>query len=311
MKPLVDEIKIISSRPQQGISWEIMDDLIHLYKIILAFAGELQKASDITKKNLLSETRTESPISLIESHGSSIFLSSLPVDVHSHWSKFLEDKVKDDKVSAVHYANIFINYALVDEHFFLELDQKIRTQINRFSDLFEHQLKSLTYCQFGESKKSEITFQLESFNNLNSWMSRFFPGDEKKSHSQKAIISGELSRGVGKLILKTSNGQVQVFAAAELFHQLLKHTGPFVIAEGDLEFDEKYSPVNFSISKFSVAGEDDRFFNHIPEPLQKPSPSIEQLYEELNYKPNEADFVGKWPGDESWEELVEMLREDN
>lgn len=129
--------------------------------------------------------------------------------------------------------------------------------------------------------------------------------------SMTARITGKLE------MMKHSNSSVQLIADGQVIRAYLTEKmslqeakeffGEEVTIDGIAHFDAKRKVSRFEVSKLRLASASDDYFRRLPQPLLKQISWMEEA-KNISYLGTKLSKVmGKWPGDESEEELLAML----
>lgn len=152
--------------------------------------------------------------------------------------------------------------------------------------------------------RSEIRLNAERFKEIRKLESSIAP-------SMTARITGKLE------LMRHSNSSVQILADGHVikaylteevgFQTAKEFFGEEVTIDGIAHFDAKKKVSRFELKKIRLASANDSYFRRVPEPLAEQL-SLVQEAKMTGYSGTKLSKVlGKWPGDESVDELLSML----
>ncbi|MBU0559498.1 MAG: hypothetical protein KKG93_07980 [Bacteroidetes bacterium] len=126
----------------------------------------------------------------------------------------------------------------------------------------------------------------------------------------KVVINGKLDEmkySKGKLVLITSKGNVNSFIKDKtLIEEVVAFMGKEITVSGVGHYKPSGQLSFVKIIEFSEPGKNDKIFSRTPVAMNVEQQILFQL-KEGKKKNSLADIVGKWPGDESLEEILEEL----
>lgn len=137
--------------------------------------------------------------------------------------------------------------------------------------------------------------------------------EEKTPESIKTRLTGKLD------MLKHSNSQLEIITEgrkirAKLtdqvsFKDVFPLFGKDVLAQGTVNFNPSGSISSFEIEAIQPASEEDDFFRRLPTPVFQEF-DLERITSKSGYSGTSmGQLLGRWPGDESAEDLLQMLDE--
>lgn len=106
----------------------------------------------------------------------------------------------------------------------------------------------------------------------------------------------------------TQGKRIRAFLSEELnIQEVKKYFGEEVTIDGIAHFNPKGELASFEVKKIRLAKSSDNYFKKIPQPVQQRI-ELKELAHEQDYKGTSlSDVIGKWPGDEDIDDLLEMI----
>ncbi len=136
--------------------------------------------------------------------------------------------------------------------------------------------------------------------------------EESIPEPKKVIVNGlldEMKISKSKLGLITQEGVVNIFANdPSIIHGIVDYLGKDVTISGMAHFKPSGQLSFIEIQEYYEPGEKDRFFSHKPASMDVEQLKLFQLKQGKKRNPL-ADITGKWPGDESLEDIFNMLEQ--
>ena len=165
-----------------------------------------------------------------------------------------------------------------------------------------------------ESEGAEIIFESNQteFKITNNILSEIKVLEDKTPPSRKAKVTGKLDvlqHSQSQLELVTDGKKMRAKLSGKLnFDDVLKLFGEDVILSGIANFNPAGKITSFVIQSIKKAASEDDYFRHIPQPIFKEF-DLQRVVEAKGYKGTDIEeLIGKWPGDESTEELLALLK---
>ncbi len=165
-----------------------------------------------------------------------------------------------------------------------------------------------------QSDEAEIIFESNStkLEVTKKTLSEIKVLEEKTPPSIKAKVTGKLD------VLQHSKSQLELVAdgkkiRAQLsdklnFDDLFELFGEDVSISGIANFNPAGKISSFEIQAIKKAAPEDDYFRNLPQPTFKEF-DLMRIVEEQEYRGSNLDnVIGKWPGDESADELLELLK---
>ncbi|MDD3876664.1 MAG: hypothetical protein PHT69_08590 [Bacteroidales bacterium] len=164
------------------------------------------------------------------------------------------------------------------------------------------------------SDKAEIIFESENdiYEITKDTLSEIKILEEKTPPSINAKIVGKLDvlqYSKSQLEILTDNKKIRALLSNELsFNDIFPFFGQDVSITGIANFNPAGAVSSFEIKEIKKADKKDNFFRGVPQPLFKEF-DIQRLVEKKQYRgTNFENLIGKWPGDETTDQLLEMLK---
>ncbi len=128
----------------------------------------------------------------------------------------------------------------------------------------------------------------------------------------KARVTGILDvikHSNAQLELLVNNKRIRAYLADTIrFDEIIKFFGREITVLGLINYKPSNQAKSIEIHSFSLSSDEDVFFKTVPEAI-KEAIDIKQLASKQNYVGTEIRrLLGKWPGDESIEELLESVK---
>jgi hypothetical protein len=112
-----------------------------------------------------------------------------------------------------------------------------------------------------------------------------------------------------QLELLVNNKRIRAYLSDKVsLNDIIKFFGKEISVLGLINYKPSNEAKSIEIHSFETANDNDTFFKTIPESI-KEEIDLKQLASKQNYIGTEIDSIlGKWPGDESIEELIESVK---
>lgn len=179
------------------------------------------------------------------------------------------------------------------------LDKPLLKELKQFKKIFLSDDEVFTFSNQGSLPELKIT--KEDFNKIKEL-------EEEIPNPEPVILNGiveELKYSKLKVRIQTDEGIVDGFLSGDLSSDdIAAYWGKEVTITGTLHFKPGGKSV-IEIERVFEAGDKDNYFSRKPK-----SETVEQqLQRQIREKGGNhlSEIVGKWPGDENFEELVKML----
>ncbi len=179
------------------------------------------------------------------------------------------------------------------------LDKPLLKELKQFKKIFLSDDEVLTFSNQGSIPELKIT--KEDFNKIKEL-------EEEIPNPEPVILNGiveELKYSKLKVRIQTNEGIVDGFLSGDLSSDdIAAYWGKEVTITGTLHFKPGGKSV-IEIERVFEASDKDNYFSRKPK-----SETVEQqLQRQIREKGGNhfSEIVGKWPGDEDFEELVKML----
>lgn len=133
---------------------------------------------------------------------------------------------------------------------------------------------------------------------------------QKSPDSLKTQVKGKLdtlSHSKSQLELITKGKKIRAQLSNNLnFDEIFKFFGEDVVITGNAHFTPNGAVKSFEIQKIRIANENDSYFEKLPIPIFPEFELTNQV--QKNYQGTKISKIfGQWPGDESTDELLELL----
>ncbi|HEX6981286.1 MAG TPA: hypothetical protein VF181_00860 [Balneolaceae bacterium] len=182
------------------------------------------------------------------------------------------------------------------------LDKHLLKEMEKHQSLFENTSGTIQISGYVYEEPTEISYQ--SFENIKKL-------EEQTPPPSRARITGilDLMQYSRDLIqIKTEGGTTRAILTNEIkFEEISAYLGKKVTLEGIANFKPSGAISVIEVAKVRLATEEDEWFTKQPSPI-KEQLDFKELRAKQEYKGTKlSNVVGKWPGDESINELLEML----
>lgn len=165
-----------------------------------------------------------------------------------------------------------------------------------------------------QSDGAEIIFESNQtkFKITNNILSEIKVLEDRTPPNRKAKVIGKLDvlqHSLSQLELVTDGKKMRAKLSDKLnFDDVLELFGEDVILSGVANFNPAGKINSFEIQSIKKASSEDDYFRNIPQPIFKEF-DLQRVVEAKRYKgTNIEELIGKWPGDESTEELLALLK---
>jgi hypothetical protein len=136
--------------------------------------------------------------------------------------------------------------------------------------------------------------------------------EESIPEPRKIIINGQLDEmkvSKNRLGLLTKEGVVNIFANDNsIIHGIVNYMGKEVTISGIANYRPGGQLSYIEIEQYFEPGKSDDFFSRKPKAMTMEQQVLFQLKQGKKKNPL-SDLIGKWPGDESFDDLLKMLDE--
>ncbi len=180
------------------------------------------------------------------------------------------------------------------------LDKNLLRELTRLNKILDSEKAELIF----ESGKNEISIKKEKISEIQIL-------EQNSPNSLKTQIKGKLdalSHSKSQLELITKGKKIRAQLSANLnFEDIFEFFGEDVVITGLAHFTPNGTIKSFEILKIRISEPTDSYFEKIPTPI---FPEFRMDKIENKSKANGSrlsKLFGQWPGDESTEELLELL----
>ncbi|MFZ5430340.1 MAG: hypothetical protein ACOZDD_08915 [Bacteroidota bacterium] len=191
--------------------------------------------------------------------------------------------------------------ALIDSEDKDNLDKSLLKSLIKFKKNFSG--KKQIFHLSNRQTVPEIEIKLEDFKKIELLQ-------ENTPEPSKVTVLGtfdELKYSKQKVVLVTADGVINASVPDEaLFLQMLEYVGKELTITGMAHYKPNGKLSFIEVNNFSEPGKADKYFAKIPQALTIQQQIDFQLKERKSVNPF-ASLIGKWPGDESWEEVINEL----
>ena len=191
--------------------------------------------------------------------------------------------------------------ALTDKGDLDNLDKPLLKSLMKFKRSFEHDDEVFSFSN--RNTIPEIEIRKQDFKKIENL-------EESIPEPKKVMVNGmldEMKISKSKLGLITSDGNVNLFVTEKsLLPELREYLGREVTISGTAHFKPNGTVSFIQVDEYSEPGETDKVFNRKPRAMGTEQQVLFQLKAGKKQNPLN-DLIGSWPGDESLDELLEML----
>jgi hypothetical protein len=191
--------------------------------------------------------------------------------------------------------------ALIESEEKDNLDKSLLKSLIKFKKNFSG--KNQVFHLSNRQTVSEIEIKVEDFRKIELL-------EENIPEPSKVTVLGtfdELKYSKQKVVLVTVDGVINATVPDEaLFLQMLDFVGKELTITGMANYKPNGKLSYIEINNFSEPGKADKYFAKIPQALTVQQQIDFQLKERKSLNPF-ASLIGKWPGEESWEEVINEL----
>lgn len=181
-----------------------------------------------------------------------------------------------------------------------KLDKPLLRELKNFKKVFINEEESINISNQGSNEPLTINYQ--TFNNIDVL-------EDELPNPQSVIINGTLELlkySKQKVTIQTNEGMVDGFLSDSIDKELIGiYWGKEITLSGNVHFKPGGKSI-FEIEKIFKPADGDTFFSK-----KSKTENIEQQIErQLQVHKNRnqlSDIIGKWPGDESFEDLLSLL----
>jgi hypothetical protein len=182
------------------------------------------------------------------------------------------------------------------------LDKEILKEILHFKDFFESEKAQITVST--PTRNKTVTFNYESINKIKTI-------EEHTPQSIRAKISGKLD------VMKHTRAQLEIISGQSRIQaslgenlnieRITEYFGKNITATGIASYKPSRQIKSFEIQSLSLADQKDVFFEKPPVMLFEEM-EVQRYIKEQKYKGTDfSKIIGKWPGEESIDELLQQL----
>lgn len=183
------------------------------------------------------------------------------------------------------------------------IDEPLIDELLKFKKFFTTDTEKILMTN--RSTIPEIEFSRKDFDKIES-LYKSIP------EPQKTIIAGtidEMKFSKEQVILVTNNKEkIVVIVAKNQFQELTQYFGKEIIITGIAHFRPGGQLSYVQMENFGTDGKTFKFFSKKPHKTSIQQQIAMQLREGKKRNPID-DIIGKWPGDESLDELIQMLKD--
>lgn len=165
-----------------------------------------------------------------------------------------------------------------------------------------------------DTDKAEIIFtsSREKFEITKGTLSEIKILEEKTPPSIKAKITGKLDvlqHSKSQLEILTDGKKIRAKLSEKVrFDDVFQLFGENVSVSGIANFNPVGKIISFEITAIKKAESEDEYFKSIPQPIFEEF-DLKRIAVENDYKGSDIEsLIGKWPGNETTDELLEMLK---
>lgn len=179
------------------------------------------------------------------------------------------------------------------------LDKNLLNELSKLSKILDSDKAELIF----ETKDDTITVNKRELNEIQIL-------EQKAPESLKTQIKGKLdalSHSKSQLELITDGKKIRAQLSTNLnFDDIFEYFGEDVVITGMAHFTPNGTIKSFEILKIRISNPSDSYFEKIPTPIF-PEFQISEI-EKSKYNGSKlSKLFGKWPGDESTDDLLELL----
>jgi hypothetical protein len=191
--------------------------------------------------------------------------------------------------------------ALIENEEKDNLDKSLLKSLIKFKRNFSG--KNQVFHLSNRQTVPEIAITIEDFRKIELL-------EENIPEPSKVTVLGtfdELKYSKQKVVLVTADGVINATVPDEaLFLQMLEYVGKELTITGMAHYKPNGKLSFIAINNYSEPGKADKYFAKIPQALTVQQQIDFQLKERKSLNPF-ASLIGKWPGEESWEEVINEL----
>lgn len=191
--------------------------------------------------------------------------------------------------------------ALVDEEDKNYLDKPLLLSLSKFKKIFKSNNEVFRFSNRGATPEIEVV--LDDFKKIDRL-------DERTPEPKKVLLHGKLDEmkySKSKLVLITAEGPLNAFTErTQLFERVKDFFGKEVSIMGEAHYKPGGGLSFVEVHDVFEPGKTDRFFSHKPHAMGVQEQIALQLKSGKSKNPL-AEITGKWPGDESLDELLGMI----
>lgn len=191
--------------------------------------------------------------------------------------------------------------ALIESEEKDNLDKSLLKSLIKFKKNFSG--KNQVFHLSNRQTVPEIEIKVEDFRKIELL-------EENIPEPSKVTVLGtfdELKYSKQKVVLVTADGVINATVPDEaLFLQMLDFVGKELTITGMANYKPNGKLSYIEINNFAEPGKADKYFAKIPQALTVQQQIDFQLKERKSLNPF-ASLIGKWPGEESWEEVINEL----
>jgi anti-anti-sigma regulatory factor len=191
--------------------------------------------------------------------------------------------------------------ALIDSEDKDILDKSLLKSLIKFKKNFSG--KKQVFHLSNRQSVPEIDIKIDDFKKIELL-------EENIPEPNKVTVLGtfdELKYSKQKVVLVTLDGTINATVRDEaLFLQMLEYVGKELTITGMAHYKPTGKLSFIEINSFSEPGKTDKYFAKIPQALTVQQQIDFQLKERRALNPF-ASIIGKWPGEETWQEIINEL----
>lgn len=205
------------------------------------------------------------------------------------------------KLSAIDVAMMAYEQAFSENGNVSLLDKPLLKDMQKFKGIFNQKEASFTISGYD---KKEVSLNKENFKKIKKL-------ETKTSPSIKSRITGkfDLMKHSNSLIeIITQNKKIRAFLSSSIdLHSIKNFFGEEVTLDDVAHFNPRGQISSFEVSKIRIANASDEYFKRIPNPIAEQFQLMDVAQSQL-YKGTKLEkVVGKWPGNEDVEDLLQQL----
>lgn len=214
------------------------------------------------------------------------------------------DSIKMDdvfKFSAIDLTMMAYEQAFSENGDVSLLDKPLLKDMQKFKNIFATKDASFKISGYG---KKQLSLNKESFKKIKKL-------ETTTSPSIKSRLSGKfdlMKHSNGLLEIITQNKKIRAFLSSDIdLHSIKDFFGEEVTLDGIAHFNPRGQISSFEVTKIRLAAASDEYFKRIPTPIAEQLQVSDIAYSQ-SYQGTKLDkVIGKWPGSEDVEDLLQLL----